>query len=102
VTNFQFFKYYSLKWLYILWLPKLIIFREDDRPPYLKDKLEAWGYYDPSENTIYISRRHDYFWVRAHEYGHWFNCRIWLLMDALWEIPWWAMSGRELFRKERS
>ena len=100
MTNFKFFCTHSLKWLYIPWLPKIeVIGSEDDN--YLKAHKEAWAYYDSQENRIVVIRDHDCVAVRVHEYGHWFNARLYMFLDALWELPWWGLGVRSLFRRRR-
>lgn len=58
----------------------------------------AAGLFDPNTNTIYLRPEYLRNWgLIAHEYGHWLFYRIHLWLDAAWEIPWWALSGRRLF-----
>jgi hypothetical protein len=102
MTNFKFFCKHSLKWLYIPWLPKIVIIEKREDENYLKAYSDAWAYYDSQENRIVIIREYDHPIVRLHEYGHWLNARLYMFLDALWEFPWWGLGLRELIRRKRS
>lgn len=100
MTNFQFFWKHSAKWLWVPWLPKIKLLDKPDR--HLESYPDAWGYYDAVGNNILILRDRDNLAVRVHEYGHWLNARLYLFLDALWELPWWGLGLRSLLgvRKE--
>lgn len=98
MTSFEFFKRNNLKWLYILWLPRIVII--DERDDYLSRYPEAWGYYDGNTNQIIIVKTFDCTAVRIHEFGHWLNARIYLFIDTLWEIPWWGLGIRNMFNRK--
>lgn len=101
MTNFQFFKKYSLKWLYIPWFPAVEVIEERERSDYLMRYSDAWAYYDSEQNRIYVIKKHDCLMLRIHEYGHWFNARLYMFLDALWEFPWWGLGLRSLIDKRK-
>jgi len=80
--------------------PELIIIenREDDW--YLKNHPKAWAYYNYSANRIVIWKEQDCWALRVHEYGHWLIAVLYDALNDLWEVPWWRLKIRELFRKE--
>lgn len=102
MTNFEFWKKYSLKWLYIPWLPTVCIVENQEDDVQLKAYKESVAYYNPDENKIILLKDADCFALRFHEYGHWFNKRLYHFLDAVWEFPWWALGVRSLFVKRRN
>ena len=61
---------------------------------------ESVGYFDWRTGAIWIKDGTDCWFVRFHEYGHWFFWRLHHVADALWELPWWGLSIRSLFIKK--
>jgi hypothetical protein len=101
MTNFQFYKKYIARMLYITRLPHVwIIDRgEDEELTFYRD---AGGYYDAKRNAIIIVRGHEHPVLIAHEYGHWFTERLRIFLDAVWDIPWWCLGMRSLLKKKES
>lgn len=93
MTNWQFFKS-NIKYLYKLYVPIVVIVEERDF--HLERCPEAWGYYDRHSNQIVIDKKYDCYLIRLHEYGHWLNARIYLFIDAIWELIWWGLSVRNI------
>jgi hypothetical protein len=103
MTNFQFYRTYWMKYLYILHLPNIEILnnRDDDELNLLKAHREAVAYYSADENKIKILKEFDCLAIRIHEYGHWANERLRLFLDAVWEFPWWGLGIRSFFVKKK-
>lgn len=98
--NFKFFYDHYLPSLYKLWLPVVVVV--DEPTEEFQGCNELVGVFAQRKNgspVIIIIRKHNCFSVRCHEYGHWFFWRVYLFVDALWELPWWGLSIRELFIK---
>lgn len=99
MTNFQFYKKYILKMLYIPRLPFVcIVERKEDFE--LTRYPDAWGYYDGAKNAIIIAKGHEHPILIAHEYGHWFTERLRIFLDAIWDIPWWCFGLRSLLKRK--
>lgn len=82
--------------------PKIIVIKNREDDWYLKNHPKCWAYYTPGPNTITIWVEQDCRALRFHEYGHWFIEWMHDLLNDLWEVPWWRLKIRELFRKEKT
>ena len=83
-----------------------MVFIQRDPPDMMKvPKAKDWdaaGCFDRKTNAIWIRPSCNCWPVRAHEYGHWAFYRFSLLLDGLWEIPWWACGLRRLILGRRT
>ncbi|MEN6421717.1 MAG: hypothetical protein ABFD76_07180 [Smithella sp.] len=67
---------------------------------HLRDNPEAVGYYDAEKHRIVLIKKYNNIAVRLHEYGHWLNALIYIIMEVAWEFIWWGCSVRSIFIKK--
>lgn len=103
MTDWEVFKQQALP---DLWRPLLPVIEVVENDHWLGEGgkfPEALGYFDGmAKPTRIVVLPAASWWTIAHEYGHWAVWRLGEWLDALWEVPWWALRLRRLVGRKRA